>query len=78
MPSVVQHFWPHLVALVSFAHRSGDEATRRLVDEINDSGHSTVTGSETEGRAFIRVSIGQTHTEERHVDRLWTVIEKSA
>ena len=60
------------------SHRDGNEATDRLAAAINASGHSYVTPSTVAGTRFIRVSIGQTHTEERHVDRLWKLIDETA
>jgi hypothetical protein len=43
---------------------------------INASGRYTVTPSVLpDGRAFIRVSVGQTRTEQRHVDGLWQLID---
>lgn len=65
---------PTRFGLVSFAALAGDQVTRRLVDAINSGGSSYVTGSVLDGRAFIRVSIGSTLTERRHVDRLWETI----
>lgn len=65
-------------SLVCFRHREGSEATGRLAEAINQSGHSYVTPSMIDDLAFIRVSIGQTHTEAEHVDRLWKVIAEAA
>ena len=69
---------PTPFALVSFRHAAGDEATGRLADAINSSGHSYVTASQVDGRSFIRVSVGQTHTRQQHVDRLWDLIDAEA
>jgi aromatic-L-amino-acid/L-tryptophan decarboxylase len=69
---------PTPFALVSFAHVGGDDETMRLADAINASGHSYVTASRVAGRSFIRVSIGQTNTEQTHVDRLWELIDAKA
>jgi aromatic-L-amino-acid decarboxylase len=69
---------PTPLALVSFRHVTGDAATRRLAEAINASGHSYVTPSVLDGRAFIRVSIGATTTQAEHVDRLWELIDTSA
>lgn len=68
---------PTPFALVSFTHVDGDAATQRLAAAINASGHSYVTSSTIDDRAFIRVSIGQTHTEAQHVDRLWSVMDEA-
>jgi len=66
---------PTPFGLVSFRHTEGNEATDALADAINESGWAYVTPSTIEGRTFIRVSIGQTHTTAEHVDRLWELIE---
>jgi aromatic-L-amino-acid decarboxylase len=65
-------------SLVCFRHRDGNEATRSLAEAINRSGHSYVTPSSIGEMAFIRVSIGQTKTDQEHVDRLWDVIAANA
>lgn len=69
---------PTPLALVSFRHVDGNEATDALALAVNRSGHSYVTSSKLGDESFIRISIGQTHTEQRHVDRLWAVIDASA
>ena len=65
-------------ALVCFRHVNGDHATEALAKRINDSGNSYVTPSVVNEQAFIRVSIGSTWTEKRHVDTLWELIDNSA
>ena len=67
---VLETIAPTPFALVSFAHREGDDATHRLVDTINADGATYVLPSVVDDRAFIRVSIGSTWTETRHVDAL--------
>lgn len=61
-------------ALVSFSHVNGDAATQGIADAINDSGKAMVTTSRINDQTFVRVSIGQTRTEQRHVDELWKMI----
>jgi hypothetical protein len=62
--------------LVCFRHAAGDDATRALARELNASGGFYVTPSVLpDGGAFIRVSIGQTQTRQRHVDGLWELID---
>lgn len=66
-------------ALVSFRHVDGDEATRRLAQALNDSGRVYVTASVLpDGRAFVRVSVGATYTQQRHVDALWDLLTSYA
>jgi aromatic-L-amino-acid/L-tryptophan decarboxylase len=65
-------------SLVCFRHKDGNEATRSLADAINRSGHSYVTPSSVDDMSFIRVSIGQTKTDEEHIDRLWELVAANA
>lgn len=71
-------FAPTPFALVSFRHLAGDDSTRALVDRINASGRAFLTGSEIDGRPYVRVSIGSTWTTARHVDELWELIDATA
>ena len=65
---------PTVFALVSFRHIDGPSATTNLTDAINESDSAQVTPSMAHDAPFIRVSIGSTWTEERHVDALWDLI----
>ena len=70
---------PTHFALVSFRMRASDEATRALADALNATGRVYVTPSVlADGRAFIRVSVGTTSTEQRHVEALWDLIDGAA
>jgi aromatic-L-amino-acid/L-tryptophan decarboxylase len=69
---------PTPFSLVSFAHRDGNEATDRIVAAINRTGTSYVVPSLLGDRRFVRVAIGSTLTEQRHVDAVWAAIEASA
>jgi len=71
-------FAPHPFGLVCFVHVDGNEKTRKLADDLNATGDVAVTPSHIDGTWFIRVSIGQTHTEERHVEGLWQAIDELA
>jgi aromatic-L-amino-acid decarboxylase len=69
---------PHPFALVCFRHVGGNDTTRALADALNATGVVAVTPSQIDDEWFIRVSIGQTYTEQRHVDVLWTLIDELA
>ncbi len=56
-------FAPHPFSLVCFSHVKGDDATKRLAAALNATGKVAVTPSVIDDRSFIRVSIGQTHTD---------------
>ncbi len=55
--------------------RSKAAATRALASGIDASGRPVTPSVLPDGRAFIRVSAGQTRTEQRHVDGLWQLID---
>jgi len=69
---------PHPFALVCFRHVGGNDATRALADALNATGRVAVTPSQIDDEWFIRVSIGQTYTEQRHVDALWDLVDELA
>lgn len=69
---------PTPFALVSFRCAAGDQATRDLAEAINATGSFLVTPSEIDGTQFIRVSIGSTRTEPRHVEALRSLIARLA
>jgi aromatic-L-amino-acid decarboxylase len=69
---------PVSFALVCFRLVAGNEATDRLAAAINATGTAFVTPSTVDGRSFIRVSVGQTSTEARHVEALWAAIDRLA
>ncbi len=68
---------PTLFGLVSFRHVDGDGATDALVTGLNEAGFA-IAGSVANDRHFIRVSIGSTWTEDRHVDALRSAIDRLA
>jgi aromatic-L-amino-acid decarboxylase len=69
---------PTPFALVCFRHVGGNDATRALADAVNARGDLLLAPSEIAGTAFIRVSIGATPTEWRHVESLWSTISSAA
>jgi aromatic-L-amino-acid decarboxylase len=69
---------PHPFALVVFRHVDGNEATMQLAAALNESGKVSLTPTTLGETAAIRVSIGQTSTDARHVDSLWAMIDELA
>jgi aromatic-L-amino-acid decarboxylase len=65
---------PPSLHLVCFRLQAGDEATEALLARLNDDGGIYVTHTKVEGRTAIRMSIGNTLTERRHVERAWSLI----
>lgn len=69
---------PVLFSLVCFRHDDGDDATDALAQALNAGREVAVTATTVDGIRVIRVAVGQTYTEQRHVDRLWTLISDLA
>jgi aromatic-L-amino-acid decarboxylase len=65
---------PHPVSLVCFRHRGGDKVNQRILDSVNGSGHAYLTHTRLDGKLTLRMAIGQTHTELRHVTTAWEAI----
>ena len=64
--------------LVCLRHVDGDAATDAILETINASGAAALTRTVLDGRAVIRVSIGQARTGPRHVAALWRRISELA
>jgi aromatic-L-amino-acid decarboxylase len=60
--------------LVCFRHKGGDEANQMLMERLNQSGKLYLTHTKLDGRMTLRLCIGQTHTEARHVEEAWKLI----
>lgn len=71
-------FAPHPFGLVCFTHRDGNDATRALARDLNASGRVAVTASNIDGVDFVRIAVGQTYTEQRHLEALWALIDDLA
>lgn len=69
---------PAPLNLVCFRHRSGDECNRQLLDRLNRDGALFLTHTVLNGRYTLRLCVGQTHTEARHVEQAWERIQKTA
>lgn len=69
---------PAPLNLVCFRHRAGDDANLALRDRLNASGDLYLTHTRLDGRITLRMAIGQTHTEFRHIERAWRRILEEA
>jgi aromatic-L-amino-acid decarboxylase len=69
---------PAPLNLVCIRHRGGDERTGTIMERVNSTGRAFVTHTRLDGRLVIRVSIGQTWTERRHVAGLWEMLQAVA
>jgi aromatic-L-amino-acid decarboxylase len=62
--------------LVCFRLRSGDGDNQKLMDQLNQSGKLFLTHTRLDGKLTLRLCVGQTHTEARHVEAAWQLIEQ--
>ena len=61
--------------LVCFRHRAGDAFNQALLERINAGGTMYFTHTKLKGQVVLRMSIGQTRTELRHVRQAWETIQ---
>ncbi len=69
---------PAPLNLVCFRLKSRDDANQRLMDALNRSGDLYLTHTKLNGKIALRMCIGQTNTEERHVRNAWRRIQEEA
>ncbi|MGH8868244.1 MAG: pyridoxal-dependent decarboxylase [Actinomycetes bacterium] len=77
---------PHPLSLVCFrlaesepgSESGADEATRALLDRLNAGGEVFCSHTTVNGRYAIRMAIGATQTERRHVEEAWATVRRLA
>ncbi len=69
---------PAPLNLVCFRHLGGDAVNEALMNRLNGSGKVYLTHTKLDARFALRMAIGQTMTEERHVRAAWNLIREFA
>ena len=69
---------PAPLNLICFRHKAGDEANQTIMDRLNRSGDLYLTHTRLKDKLTLRVSIGQSNTERRHVENAWRRIKEEA
>jgi aromatic-L-amino-acid decarboxylase len=69
---------PAPLNLVCFRHKAGDAANQAIMDRLNRSGDLFLTHTKLHGKLTLRLSVGQTHTQPRHVENAWKRIQEEA
>ena len=64
--------------LVCFRHKSGDEFNMKLMNAVNQTGKAFFTHTKLNGQVVLRMSIGQTNTEEKHVNATWDLMRETS
>jgi len=69
---------PAPLNLVCFRHNSGDAANQTIMDRVNRSGDLYLTHTKLNGKLTLRLCVGQTNTQARHVEKAWNRIREEA
>ena len=69
---------PAPLNLVCFRHKAGDAANQIIMDRLNHSGDLFLTHTKLNGKLTLRLCVGQTHTQARHVENAWKRIQQEA
>jgi aromatic-L-amino-acid decarboxylase len=69
---------PAPLNLVCFRHVGGDAINENLLEALNATGQLYLTHTTLGGRYTLRMSIGQSWTQERHVEAAWKLIQRTA
>ncbi len=67
-----------LMNLVSFRLKAGNDLNMKLMNTINESGKIYFTHTRLNDQVVLRMNIGQTNLEERHVKNAWELIQEAA
>jgi aromatic-L-amino-acid decarboxylase len=62
--------------LICFRHKDGDEMSEKIMTAVNKTGEAYLTHTKLDGKYTIRMSIGQTNTDLKHVENAWRLLNK--
>ncbi len=66
------------LSLLCFNHIDGDEKSKKLLEDLNNTGKVLLTHTVLNNRYVIRVAIGGTYTQKKHVKLLMNLIDEFA
>lgn len=69
---------PAPLNLVCFRHAGGEGITRELLERVNGSGKIMLSHTRLDQKYTLRLCVGQTYTERRHVESAWELIRQTA
>jgi aromatic-L-amino-acid decarboxylase len=64
--------------LICFRHKDGDATTEAIMAAVNQTGEAYLTHTKLNGKYTIRMSIGQTNTELKHVKHAWRLLNEAS
>jgi aromatic-L-amino-acid/L-tryptophan decarboxylase len=68
---------PAPLNLICFRLKGPDEPNQRLIDDLNRSGKVYLSHTRLRGKFTLRLCVGQSQTEERHIKAAWQLIQAS-
>jgi aromatic-L-amino-acid/L-tryptophan decarboxylase len=68
---------PAPLNLVTFRHRAGDTVTEQILAHVNATGRAYLTHTKLDDRFVIRLCVGQTNTQLRHVEQVWHLLREA-
>ena len=69
---------PAPLNLVCFRHKGSDAVNQTILDRLNRSGDLFLTHTKLNGKLTLRLCVGQTNTQARHVENAWKRIREKA
>ncbi len=69
---------PAPLNLICFRHKAGEAANQTIMDRLNRSGDLFLTHTKLHGKLTLRLCVGQTNTQQRHVANAWKRIQEEA
>ena len=66
-------------ALVCFRAKdaeNADELNEKLMNAVNESGEAYISHTKLNGKFTLRLSIGSIHVEERHIEKVWNLLNE--
>ena len=69
---------PRALNLVCFRHRGGERINQQILDRTERSGALYLTHTRLHDELVLRLSVGQLQTQQEHLERAWTLIQKAA
>ena len=69
---------PPVLNLVCFRHMRDDAFNERLLETVNAGGEIYLTHTKLGGQYVLRLAVGGTYTERRHVEHAWNLLKTTA
>jgi aromatic-L-amino-acid decarboxylase len=69
---------PTPFSTICFRYLGSDDENRQIQERVNETGEFFISGTKLHGRYTLRMAIGNMHTTQAHIDRVWELIQAEA